>query len=163
MQECCQIFRVYRIKIFQIDCFLYYGYQKVNMIFLSLKCSHEKSPSLVTVNAMYIPSQNRIILPATILQEPLFHVSLPAAANFGGMGSIIGREVTHGFDRTRQGINQSGKLRNWWSNVTVSRFQERAACLVKQYSSYNISDRFIDGDRTLSMTWNIRDTLYIIH
>ena len=123
---------------------------------IPIKCSQVKSPLFVTVNAMYVPSENQIILPISILQEPLFHVSLPAAINFGAMGSIMGHEVVHGFDNTEQKINQSsGKLRNWWNNATVSRFQERAACLVEQYSNYNISGRSIDGKWTLSMILNI--------
>ena len=117
-----------------------------------LKRSRIKSPLFVTVNAVYMPLENQMIFPVGILQEPIFDVSLPAAINFGALGSLMGHELAHGFDDTGRMINHAGKLRDWWNIATVQRFQDRTACLVKQYSSYNFSGKPISGKKTLSMT-----------
>lgn len=113
-------------------------------------CSQVKSSLFVTVNAMYMPSENQMIFPVGILREPIVDVSLPAAINFGALGFIMGHELVHGFDDIGGLFESAGKLRSWSNNAVVQQFQDRAVCLVEQYSNYNIDRRSNYGERTLS-------------
>jgi predicted metalloendopeptidase len=90
--------------------------------------------SPVTVNAYYTPFGNQIVFPAGILQPPFFDEAFPAAMNFGGIGMVIGHEITHGFDDSGRKFDEAGKLTQWWSDASVAAFEQRAACVEQLYS-----------------------------
>ena len=90
-----------------------------------------------TVNAYYNPLWNEIVFPAGILQMPFYSPNRDDASNYGGIGMVIGHEMTHGFDDEGRQFDPQGNLRDWWTPADAKAFQERAACLVNQYSSYS--------------------------
>lgn len=103
-----------------------------------------------TVNAYYNPSNNEIVFPAGILQSPFFQLKAPVAANYGAFGVVIGHEMTHGFDDQGSQYDLSGNLRNWWTPGTDRIFNQKAQCLVDQYSQYTVADGVhINGKLTL--------------
>ncbi|WP_062076616.1 M13 family metallopeptidase [Demequina globuliformis] len=96
-----------------------------------------------TVNAYYLPTANEIVFPAAILQPPFFHPESDDAINYGGIGSVIGHEIGHGFDDQGSKYNGSGALENWWTEEDRSAFMERANRLIEQYNGY--SPKQLDG------------------
>ena len=88
-----------------------------------------------TVNAYYDPQMNNVNFPAGYLQPPFFSGKEDDAANYGDMGSTIGHELTHGFDDEGRQFDKDGNLRNWWSQEDEEKFNQRAACMVKQYDA----------------------------
>jgi len=104
-----------------------------------------------TVNAYYSPNLNEIVFPAAILQPPFFHLTSPTASNFGGIMMIIGHEVTHAFDDSGRRFDELGNLRDWWSKPVAEAFEEKTACLVKQYDGYVVAEgtTHLDGKNTL--------------
>jgi putative endopeptidase len=91
-----------------------------------------------TVNAGYNPQINEIIFPAGILQWPLFDPSSDDALNYGGMGAIIGHEMTHGFDDQGRQFDAKGNLADWWTADDVKAFKQRAQCIIDQFSGYEV-------------------------
>jgi putative endopeptidase len=91
-----------------------------------------------TVNAGYHPQKNEIIFPAGILQPPLFDPTADDALNYGGMGAIIGHELTHGFDDQGRQFDAKGNLANWWTDTDVKAFKERAQCIIDQFSGFEV-------------------------
>jgi predicted metalloendopeptidase len=89
-----------------------------------------------TVNAYYSPPQNEIVFPAGILQPPYFDVTKDDAVNFGGIGAVIGHELSHGFDDQGRKFDARGNLADWWTAADDSAFKARTACMVTQYSAY---------------------------
>ncbi len=103
-----------------------------------------------TVNAYYYPPMNEIVFPAAILQPPFFNVAADDAVNYGGIGAVIGHEISHGFDDQGRRYDGDGNLRDWWTADDETRFKERAAGLVAQYSAFNpIDDQHVNGELTL--------------
>ena len=103
-----------------------------------------------TVNASYNPLQNAFTYPAGILQPPFFHKDLPLAMNLGGMGFVIGHELTHGFDDQGSKFDSTGSMTEWWTPAAVKGFEERTACIERQYSGYEIEPGVhINGKLTL--------------
>jgi putative endopeptidase len=103
-----------------------------------------------TVNAFYNPSSNSINFPAGILQMPFFDARRDVAANFGGIGSVIGHELTHGFDDSGRKFDGQGNLRDWWTANDGKEFEKRSACVVDQYASYTaVADVKLNGKLTL--------------
>ncbi len=88
------------------------------------------------VNAYYQPPMNEIVFPAAILQPPFFDPAADDAMNYGGIGSVIGHELTHGFDDQGALFNGKGNLENWWTKEDKERFDAKAAGLVKQFDAY---------------------------
>jgi predicted metalloendopeptidase len=86
-----------------------------------------------TVNAYYNPGMNEIVFPAAILQPPFFDLEADDAANYGGIGAVIGHEIGHGFDDQGAKYDGDGNLQDWWSAEDLIKFQERAAKLIAQY------------------------------
>nr|WP_315268134.1 M13-type metalloendopeptidase [Microbacterium lemovicicum] len=86
-----------------------------------------------TVNAYYNPLMNEIVFPAAILQYPFFDADRDAAANYGGIGAVIGHEVGHGFDDQGSRFDGDGSLRDWWTDEDRSAFEERTSVLIAQY------------------------------
>jgi predicted metalloendopeptidase len=91
-----------------------------------------------TVNAYYNPQINEIVFPAGILQPPFFDAEADDAFNYGGMGSVIGHEMTHGFDDEGSQFDSTGNLANWWTDVDKKAFTERAQCVIDQFSSFEV-------------------------
>lgn len=89
-----------------------------------------------TVNAYYDPQENDINFPAGILQPPFYDNKLDDAVNFGAIGAIIGHELTHGFDDQGRQFDAQGNLRDWWTAEDAKAFEQRADCLVKEYSAF---------------------------
>ncbi|WP_084039521.1 M13 family metallopeptidase [Demequina sp. NBRC 110053] len=96
-----------------------------------------------TVNAYYLPMANEIVFPAAILQPPFFHPEADAAVNYGGIGSVIGHEIGHGFDDQGSKYNGTGALEDWWTEEDRAAFMERANALIAQYDGY--SPKQLDG------------------
>jgi putative endopeptidase len=88
-----------------------------------------------TVNAYYNPLMNEIVFPAAILQYPFFDMDRDAAANYGGIGAVIGHEIGHGFDDQGSAFDGTGALHDWWTDEDRAAFQERTAALIAQYDA----------------------------
>lgn len=91
-----------------------------------------------TVNAYYRAQLNEIVFPAGILQPPFFNPHADDAINYGGVGSVIGHEMTHGFDDQGAKFDGHGNLHNWWTSDDLKNFQARGECIAKQFSSYEV-------------------------
>ncbi|MFB3924018.1 MAG: M13 family metallopeptidase [Terriglobia bacterium] len=91
-----------------------------------------------TVNAYYNPLMNEIVFPAGILQPPFFDPNADDAVNYGGMGAVIGHEMTHGFDDQGSQFDAQGNLKNWWSEDDLMKFKASAACIEKQFDGYEV-------------------------
>eukprot|EP01116_Phalansterium_solitarium_P003646 TRINITY_DN14468_c0_g1_i1.p1 TRINITY_DN14468_c0_g1~~TRINITY_DN14468_c0_g1_i1.p1 ORF type:complete len:736 (-),score=-45.20 TRINITY_DN14468_c0_g1_i1:104-2311(-) len=99
-----------------------------------------------TVNAYYNPPANEIVFPAGILQPPFFNQSNPAWANFGGIGAVIGHEITHGFDDEGRQYDGTGNLTTWWPQSVIDAFLSKAQCVVDAYNNYEpLPGLFING------------------
>ncbi|CAN5779528.1 M13 family metallopeptidase [soil metagenome] len=90
----------------------------------------------MTVNAYYNPGLNEIVFPAAILQPPFFDPNADAAVNYGGIGAVIGHEISHGFDDQGSQYDATGKLSNWWTKDDADKFKTATAMLVAQYNTY---------------------------
>ncbi|EDO41736.1 predicted protein, partial [Nematostella vectensis] len=106
-----------------------------------------------TINAMYSFNENEMIIPAAILQPPFFYPKgSPSSLSFGAIGSILGHEMTHGFDNTGRKFNKNGELTtsNWWSDGSLKGFDEKAKCIENQYSQYKVDGKYpLNGKLTL--------------
>jgi len=89
-----------------------------------------------TVNAYYSPNLNEIVFPAGILQPPFFDPKADDAVNYGGMGAVIGHEMTHGFDDQGRQFDAAGNLRDWWSAESAKNYTQRSKAVVDQYAAY---------------------------
>ncbi len=103
-----------------------------------------------TVNASYSASKNDITFPAGIMQPPFYDPNADDAVNYGGIGSVIGHEITHGFDDQGRKYDAEGNLKDWWTDEDAEKFTARADKLVKQFNSYLVVDTFhVNGELTL--------------
>ena len=93
-----------------------------------------------TVNAYYSPEISEIVLPAGILQPPMFDLNADDAYSYGAIGRVIGHELTHGFDDEGRKYDADGNLTDWWTAGDAKAFEERASCIEKQYSQYSPVD-----------------------
>lgn len=109
-----------------------------------------------TVNAYYNPSGNEMVFPAGILQPPFFSAQYPMAMNFGGIGMVMGHELTHGFDDQGRKFDGDGRLTEWWEPDVVSRFEARAQCVQTLYDGYEIQPG-ITLNGALTLGENIAD------
>jgi putative endopeptidase len=104
----------------------------------------------MTVNASYNPLYNNITFPAGILQPPFFDNQADDAMNFGGIGAVIGHELTHGFDDEGAKFDLNGNLKNWWIDKDKEEFEKRTGCIKDQYTDYNaLPDVKLNGKLTL--------------
>jgi predicted metalloendopeptidase len=102
-----------------------------------------------TVNAYYNPNRNEIVFPAGILQPPFFDPKADDAVNYGGIGAVIGHEMTHGFDDRGRQYDAAGNLRDWWSPESAKAYTERSKAIVAQYSAYEpLPQLHINGELT---------------
>ncbi len=102
------------------------------------KTEWQTTPS--TVTAYYNPPVNEIVFPAGILQYPYFNFAADDAINYGGIGMVIGHEMTHAFDDQGAQYDKDGNVRNWWTNEDYSKFKERTTRLSNQYSTFTVLD-----------------------
>ncbi|XP_029035680.1 neprilysin-4-like isoform X1 [Osmia bicornis bicornis] len=109
------------------------------------------------VNAYYSRSKNRIMFPAGILQPPFYHRYFPRSLNYGGIGVVIGHEITHGFDDKGRLFDKDGNLHRWWKDEAIYGFHERAQCLIDQYSHYTVSEVGMQIDGINTQGENIAD------
>jgi endothelin-converting enzyme len=95
-------------------------------------------PSITIVNALYNQYANSMVIGAGISQLPIFHQDLPQYALYGGLGAVIGHELTHGFDSNGFKYDENAELRPWWDNATVANYLKRTECFVDQFSKYEV-------------------------
>jgi putative endopeptidase len=102
-----------------------------------------------TVNAYYNPNMNEIVFPAGILQPPFFDPKADDAVNYGGMGAVIGHEMTHGFDDQGRQYDPVGNLRDWWTKESAEKYKQRSQGVVAQYAAYEpLPGQHINGELT---------------
>lgn len=106
-----------------------------------------------TVNAYYNPAMNEIVFPAAILQPPFFDLDRDAAANYGGIGAVIGHEIGHGFDDQGSAYDGTGALNDWWTDDDRAAFEKRTGALIEQYNALTplgLSDEYtVNGALTI--------------
>jgi len=103
-----------------------------------------------TVNAYYNPSMNEMVFPAGILQAPFFKTDAPVITNHGGIGMVMGHELTHGFDDQGRQFDGDGNLHEWWPPEVSKAFEQRAACVADKYDQYvAVDDVRLNGKLTL--------------
>jgi predicted metalloendopeptidase len=103
-----------------------------------------------TVNAYYNPELNEIVFPAAILQPPFFNAAADDAVNYGGIGSVIGHEISHGFDDQGSQFDEKGNLRDWWTREDHDAFRTRTRALVAEYGAFEpVSGFHLNGEQTL--------------
>jgi putative endopeptidase len=103
-----------------------------------------------TVNAYYNPAFNEIVFPAGILQYPFFSDQADDALNYGGIGGVIGHEMTHGFDDQGSQYDADGNLKNWWTPEDATKFKQKTGMVISQFNSYTVLDSVhVNGELTL--------------
>jgi len=103
-----------------------------------------------TVNAYYNPELNEIVFPAAILQPPFFDAKADDAVNYGGIGAVIGHEISHGFDDQGSQYDGDGNMRNWWTKQDGERFGEKTKALIAQYAAFSpLPGYHVNGELTL--------------
>jgi endothelin-converting enzyme/putative endopeptidase len=103
-----------------------------------------------TVNAYYEPQMNEMVFPAGILQPPFYSNTVGKTTNFGGIGMVMGHELTHGFDDEGRQYDADGNLKDWWSKSVNDEFERRAGCVKKQFDDYTVlGDLHVNGKLTL--------------
>jgi putative endopeptidase len=102
-----------------------------------------------TVNAYYNPLQNEIVFPAAILQPPFFDPKADDAFNYGGIGAVIGHEMTHGYDDQGARFGPTGNFENWWTPADAKKFTALTGKLVKQFDAYKVDGKAVNGKLTL--------------
>ncbi|HET7583713.1 MAG TPA: M13 family metallopeptidase [Gemmatimonadaceae bacterium] len=110
-----------------------------------------------TVNAYYNPSMNEIVFPAGILQPPFFDPNADDAVNYGGMGAVIGHEMTHGFDDQGRQFDAQGNLRDWWTAADAEQYKSRAERVSDQFDGYTVVDSTTHVNGKLTLGENIAD------
>ena len=102
-----------------------------------------------TVNAYYNPTMNEIVFPAAILQKPFFNVKADDAINYGGIGAVIGHEISHAFDDQGSQFDGDGNLKNWWTDEDRASFNALKGMLIEQYSNYEpLPGKKVNGELT---------------
>ena len=103
-----------------------------------------------TVNAYFNPFNNEIVFPAAILQPPFYDYLADDAVNYGGIGAVVGHEISHAFDDSGARFDANGNLINWWSETDLANFTERGNALAAQYDAIEVLDSvFVNGKFTL--------------
>uniref|UniRef100_A0A1I7VWD2 Neprilysin n=1 Tax=Loa loa TaxID=7209 RepID=A0A1I7VWD2_LOALO len=128
--------------------------------FLRLKKPFDKYEfvqSASTVNAFFTFKMNSLTLPAGFLTPPFFNRYYPKAANYGAIGTVMGHEITHGFDDNGSLYDMNGNLNNWWSKESYKNFRNKAQCFVEQYESYKVPNTDFKVNGKLTLGENIAD------
>ncbi|KAI9499158.1 hypothetical protein BDB00DRAFT_753557 [Zychaea mexicana] len=116
------------------------------------KSTWEMTPA--TVNAYYNPPYNEIVFPAGILQSPFFSGEYPDYLNYGGIGAVVGHELSHSFDNNGRHFDAKGRLSEWWTKETLEAFEKKTSCFVDQYGNFTMEDEsgdpiHVNGQLTL--------------
>ncbi|KAG0253767.1 hypothetical protein DFQ27_007239 [Actinomortierella ambigua] len=93
-----------------------------------------------SVNAFYAPLSNQVAFPAAFVQPPMYRAGGPDYLNYGSLGFVAGHELTHGFDTNGRRFDATGRIRDWWSAATAKQFNDKAQCLIDQYSGFTVTD-----------------------
>uniref|UniRef100_A0A3P9NY71 Endothelin converting enzyme like 1 n=1 Tax=Poecilia reticulata TaxID=8081 RepID=A0A3P9NY71_POERE len=101
------------------------------------------------LNAYYLPNKNQMVFPAGILQPTLYNPEFPQSLNYGGIGAIIGHELTHGYDDWGGQYDRYGNLKQWWTQESYRKFQKKAECIVKLYDNFTVYNQKVNGRLTL--------------
>ncbi|KAK0424874.1 hypothetical protein QR680_008899 [Steinernema hermaphroditum] len=109
------------------------------------------------LNAAMTFEKNRIAFPAGYIQAPFYRSDFPAAMNFGGVGSILGHEMAHGFDTKGSLFDEKGNKRNWWTKKAKEGFENRTSCMVRQYSQYDVPGTKLKLDGAKIVSENMAD------
>uniref|UniRef100_A0AAX7V6K7 Neprilysin n=1 Tax=Astatotilapia calliptera TaxID=8154 RepID=A0AAX7V6K7_ASTCA len=127
--------------------------QKKRLRKLRVKVNKEEwVTGAAVVNAFYSSSKNQIVFPAGILQPPFFSKGQAKSLNYGGIGMVIGHEITHGFDDNGRNYDKDGDLKDWWTPDSTQRFLELSKCIVDQYGNFSwdlASGLHLNGNNTL--------------
>ncbi len=111
---------------------------------------HEWSMAPHIVNAYYHPLRNEIVFPAGMLQPPFFTPDADDAINYGGIGSVIGHEITHGFDDQGSKFDATGQMRDWWAEADATEFESRAQVVIDQFNGFEVEEGLnVNGELTL--------------
>ena len=102
-----------------------------------------------TINAYYNPTTNEICFPAAILQPPFFDPTADDAMNYGGIGSVIGHEMSHGFDDQGSQFDKTGNQHNWWTAADKKNFESRTKILVDHFNQIELAGKKVNGQMTL--------------
>lgn len=128
----------------------HYAYQRNIQKILIPVDPHDWSMSPQTVNAYYSSSKNEIVFPAALFQPPFFDETTPLSMHYGGIASVIGHELTHGFDNNGRMFDEQGRLNPWWQPEAAARFQNRSQCFIDQYKKYEVlPGKFLNSKLTL--------------
>ncbi|XP_064642205.1 neprilysin-1-like [Lineus longissimus] len=129
-------------KYFETNIAIKSVYAKNNIAEIQEKVDKSEWPFVhpSAVNAYYFPNSNQIMFPAGILQPPYFHLEYPKYLNYGGVGLMMGHEITHGFDDEGRQTDKDGNLVPWWTPSAVENFKKKAQCIIDQYSSYKVEE-----------------------
>lgn len=100
-------------------------------------------------NAYYSVESNKIVVPAAILRPPFYHIASTHAQNFGGIGFVVGHELTHAFDSQGAMFDGNGNLRNWWDQASYAKFVKKEGCMKREYEQYSVQGRPLNGLKTL--------------
>ncbi|XP_059154142.1 neprilysin-like [Physella acuta] len=114
-----------------------------------------KSPTII--NAHYNAALNQIMFPAAIFQPPFFSKTFPKSMNFGGIGVVIGHEITHGFDDKGRQLDKNGNLAEWWTQSAIEKFKNKARCIVEQYGNFTLTQINTKLNGILTQGENIAD------
>ncbi|XP_058043306.1 endothelin-converting enzyme-like 1 [Ahaetulla prasina] len=101
------------------------------------------------LNAYYLPNKNQMVFPAGILQPTLYDPEFPQSLNYGGIGTIIGHELTHGYDDWGGQYDQYGNLMHWWTDASYRKFRQKAECIVNLYDNFTVYNQRVNGKHTL--------------
>ncbi|EMP27513.1 Endothelin-converting enzyme-like 1 [Chelonia mydas] len=101
------------------------------------------------LNAYYLPNKNQMVFPAGILQPTLYDPEFPQSLNYGGIGTIIGHELTHGYDDWGGQYDRHGNLVHWWTEASYSKFLKKAQCIVNLYDNFTVYNQRVNGKHTL--------------
>jgi len=107
------------------------------------------SMSVMSVNSYYDNAVNGLFITAGMLQKPFFDADYDMARNFGGVGAIMGHELTHGFDNTGRKYDQNSRLKDWWDKETIEEFNERSQCIASLYGGFEMLGLKLHGNLTL--------------
>lgn len=115
------------------------------------------STTPAVVNAFYSRTKNQILFPAGILQPPFYHEHYPKSLNYGGIGVVIGHELTHGFDDKGRQFDLDGNLKQWWHAESIERFHRKAQCIIDQYGRYKLPELGLHLNGITTQGENIAD------
>ncbi|XP_048836249.1 endothelin-converting enzyme-like 1 [Brienomyrus brachyistius] len=122
---------------------------------LSVKKIHEEVDKTAwllppqALNAYYLPNKNQMVFPAGILQPTLYDPEFPQSLNYGGIGAIIGHELTHGYDDWGGQYDRYGNLKQWWTEESYRKFLKKAECIIKLFDNFTVYNQRVNGRLTL--------------